>query len=88
MSNPEHPNQGGWVDTKMGEHWFLKFQDLFASGRVVHLNPMKWVNDWPVIGVDANSDGCGEPVRTFKKPNVGKSYPKTTPPQSGEFDAS
>ena len=82
------PHQGAWVDTKTGEHWFLNFQDLGAYGRVVHLNPMKWVNDWPVIGIDADGDGCGNPVRTYKKPNVGKSFPKLTPPESDEFNGS
>lgn len=47
---------------------------------------MKWVNDWPVIGVDKDKDGCGEPVTTYKKPNVGKTYPVATPPESDEFD--
>jgi len=82
------PHQGGWVDTKTGENWFLNFQDLGAYGRVLHLNPMKWVNDWPVIGVDADGDGTGEPVRTYKKPNVGKSYPKVTPLETDEFNGS
>ena len=82
------PHQGGWVDTKTGENWFLNFQDLGAYGRVLHLNPMKWVNDWPVIGVDNDGDGTGEPVRTHKKPNVGKIYPKMTPPESDEFNGS
>jgi len=82
------PHQGAWVDTKTGEHWFLNFQDLGAYGRVVHLNPMKWVSDWPVIGVDADGDGTGEPVRTFKKPNVGKSYPVATPAERDEFNGS
>lgn len=80
------PHQGAWVDTKTGENWFLNFQDLGAYGRVVHLNPMKWINDWPVIGVDADGDGTGEPVRTLKKPNVGKNYPVMTPPESDEFN--
>jgi beta-xylosidase len=82
------PHQGGWVDTKTGENWFVNFQDLGAYGRVLHLNPMKWVNDWPVIGVDTDGDGTGEPVRTYKKPNVGKAYPKMTPPESDEFNRS
>ena len=82
------PHQGAWVYTKTGENWFLNFQDLGAYGRVLHLNPMKWENDWPVIGVDADGDGCGEPVRTYKKPNVGKTYPKITPPESDEFNGS
>ncbi|MEI7829441.1 MAG: glycoside hydrolase 43 family protein [Prolixibacteraceae bacterium] len=80
------PHQGAWVDTKTGEHWFLNFQDLGAYGRVVHLNPMKWVNNWPVIGTDEDGDGVGNPVRTFKKPNVGKVYPVTTPAESDEFN--
>ncbi|HPH47090.1 MAG TPA: glycoside hydrolase 43 family protein, partial [Chryseolinea sp.] len=46
------PHQGAWVDTSTGEDWFIHFQDKEAYGRVVHLQPMKWVNDWPVIGVD------------------------------------
>jgi beta-xylosidase len=82
------PHQGAWVNTKTGENWFLNFQDLGPYGRVVHLNPMKWINDWPVIGVDADGDGCGDPVRTFKKPNVGKTYLKSTPPESDEFNGS
>ena len=80
------PHQGGWVDTNTGESWFVHFQDQGAYGRVIHLNPMKWVNEWPVIGVDKDKDGCGEPVTTYKKPNVGKMYPVTTPPESDEFD--
>lgn len=82
------PHQGAWIDTKTGENWFVNFQDLGAYGRVLHLNPMKWVNDWPVIGVDTDGDGTGEPVRTHKKPNVGKIYPKMTPPESDEFNGS
>jgi len=82
------PHQGAWVDTKTGENWFLNFQDLGAYGRVVHLNPMKWINDWPVIGTDADGDGTGEPVRTYKKPNVGRSYPVMTPHESDEFNDS
>ena len=82
------PHQGAWVDNKTGENWFLNFQNLGAYGRVLHLNPMKWENDWPVIGVDADGDGCGEPVPTYKRPNVGKTYPKITPPESDEFNGS
>lgn len=80
------PHQGAWVDTTTGEDWFLHFQDVGAYGRLVHLQPMKWVNDWPVIGVDKDGDGCGEPVLTYKKPNVGKTYPICTPQESDEFD--
>ncbi|HEX8142762.1 MAG TPA: glycoside hydrolase 43 family protein [Pyrinomonadaceae bacterium] len=81
------PHQGGWVDTPAGEFWFIHFQDKGAYGRIVHLQPMKWVNDWPVMGIDADGDGTGEPVLSYKKPNVGKTYPVTTPLDSDEFDA-
>jgi beta-xylosidase len=80
------PHQGAWVDTKSGEDWFLNFQDLGAYGRVVHLNPMKWINGWPVIGTDEDGDGKGNPVRNYRKPNVGKVYPVITPPESDEFN--
>ena len=74
------------VDTPSGEDWFLHFQDVGAAGRLVHLQPVKWVNDWPVIGEDKDGDGCGEPVLTYKKPNVGKTYPICTPQESDEFN--
>ena len=81
------PHQGAWIDTKTGESWFVHFQHKDAYGRIVHLNPMKWVNDWPVIGIDKNGDGCGEPVEKFKKPNVGGTFSVVTPPESDEFNS-
>lgn len=80
------PHQGGWVDTPAGESWFLHFQDKGAYGRVLHLNPMKWINDWPVIGVDKDGDGCGDPVSRYRKPRTDKTYPIETPVESDEFD--
>lgn len=82
------PHQGAWVQTQTGEDWFLHFQDRDAYGRIVHLQPMKWINDWPVIGADADGDGIGEPVSVYKKPNVGKKYPVSTPQESDEFNDS
>lgn len=79
------PHQGAWVDTPTGEDWFLHFQDVGAFGRITHLQPMVWKNDWPVIGEDKDGDGCGNPVLTYKKPNVGKTYPTSTPSESDEF---
>lgn len=70
------PHQGAWVDTQNGEDWFLHFQDKHAYGRVVHLQPARWKNDWLVIGEDKDGDGCGDPVQTWKKPNL---------PSSGNF---
>lgn len=81
------PHQGGWVNTPNGEDWFIHFQDKDAYGRVVHLQPMKWENDWPVIGEDLNGKGTGQPVLSYKKPQVGKTYPITTPVESDEFNS-
>ncbi|MFN8352865.1 MAG: glycoside hydrolase 43 family protein [Spirosomataceae bacterium] len=80
------PHQGAWVNTPSGEDWFLHFQDKGVYGRIVHLQPMKWINDWPVIGLDNDGDGTGEPVLAYKKPNVGKTYPIETPQESDEFN--
>ena len=83
------PHQGAWIDTPDGkEDWFIHFQDKGPYGRVINLEPMKWLeNGWPVIGVDPDGDGRGVPVRTYKKPNVGKTYPRQTPQESDEFDS-
>lgn len=80
------PHQGAWVTTQTDEDWFIHFQDKGAYGRVVHMQPMSWKNDWPVMGIDQNNDGVGEPVSTYKKPNVGKTYPIVTPPDTDEFN--
>ncbi len=87
-TNINGPHQGAWVQTQTGEDWFFHFQDKGAYGRIVHLQPMKWVNNWPVIGVDKDGDGTGEPVLIHKKPNVGKTYPILTPNDSDEFNTS
>jgi len=54
------PHQGAWVDTPEGEGFFLHFQDVGAAGRIVHMQPLKWVNGWPEMGKD------GEPILMYK----------------------
>jgi len=84
------PHQGAWVDTPTGEDWFLHFQDAGAYGRVVHLEPMVWRDDWPVIGADPDGDGKGEPVLKHQKPNVRPALaagPVAVPQTSDEFSA-
>lgn len=79
------PHQGGWVTTKSGEDWFMNFQDKGAYGRVVHLNPVHWIKDWPVMGIDKDGDMCGEPVSKYKKPNVA-TQTICNPVESDEFN--
>ncbi|MDP2037162.1 MAG: glycoside hydrolase, partial [Ignavibacteria bacterium] len=40
---------------------------------------------WPVMGEDYDKNGIGEPVTTFKKPNVGKKYSVSVPQTNDEF---
>ena len=80
------PHQGALVETPGGESWFIHFQDKGAYGRILHLEPVKWNNNWPVIGNDKNGNAKGEPVTIYKKPNVGKKYPINTPIESDEFN--
>lgn len=81
------PHQGAWVDTQTGEDWFLHFQDVYAAGRIVHLQPMKWLdNDWPVIGEYEEGEESGKPVLVHKKPNVGAAYDIVCPESADDFD--
>lgn len=79
------PHQGAWVHTKFGEDWFLHFQDKEAYGRVVHLQPVTWKDNWPVMGVDKDGDYCGEPVTTYRKPNTSGKVQVVNPAESDEF---
>ena len=63
------PHQGAWIDTPNGEDYFLHFQDVYAGGRIVHMQPMIWAEDWPVIGSPLPGQTYGEPVLFAKKPN-------------------
>lgn len=85
-TNVNGPHQGAWIETTTGESWFVHFQDKGAYGRIMHLEPVRWVDNWPVIGVDKHDLGRGEPVGRYKKPDVGKSYPVATPAESDEFN--
>ena len=88
------PHQGAWVDTVTGEDWFLHFQDVYAAGRICHLQPMHWENDWPIIGVNKPGNEYGEPVMEYRKPDIGKTakeledkekYPVCEPDTTDEF---
>ena len=81
------PHQGGWVETQSGESWFIHFQDRGVYGRILHLQPVKWIKDWPVIGDDKDGNGTGQPVLICRKPDVGRSYPVATPQTTDEFDS-
>ncbi len=78
------PHQGGLTDTVSGEEWFLHFQSAGMYGRIAHLQPVRWENGWPVIGVNADAEGCGEPVSVCRKPDTAPSE-ISYPPASDRF---
>ena len=47
--------QGGLIDTPKGEWYAYLFQDHGAVGRTPFLVPVKWVDDWPVLGVNGKA---------------------------------
>ena len=80
------PHQGAWITTSSGEDWFIHFQDKGPYGRIVHLQPVRWINDWPVIGTDSDGDGTGEPVVSHQAPAVKNGSSDTTLHYNDEFD--
>jgi beta-xylosidase len=56
-------------------------------GRVVHLKPARWLDEWPLMGVDKDGNGIGEPVASWKKPipSAGRSLPRTDDDFSGSL---
>ncbi|MCX7876759.1 MAG: glycoside hydrolase 43 family protein [Melioribacteraceae bacterium] len=73
-------HQGALVETQKGEWWSILFQDGGAFGRFPTLQPVKWIDNWPMVGLN------GKGVVTHKKPNVGKNYSVKILPTSDEFD--
>ncbi len=79
------PHQGGWVTAPDGSDWFLHFQDVNELGRIIHLQPMAFHDDWPMIGSDSDGDGIGEPVMSYRLPVQGA--PCYSVVTSDEFDS-
>ena len=63
---PNGLHQGGMVQLKNGDWWFIIMQDRGPIGRVPHLVPVEWVDGWPMLGRN------GKDVITYPKPEVGK----------------
>ncbi|GEP98677.1 family 43 glycosylhydrolase [Chitinophaga cymbidii] len=72
-------HQGALIQTQTGEWWTILFVDSGPFGRFPSLQPVTWVDGWPMVGVD------GKAVVKYKKPDVGNVYPEKTLPTSDEF---
>jgi beta-xylosidase len=81
------PHQGALVDTPNGEWWFLHFQDAGIYGRIVHLQPARWDDGWPLMGVNQDGNGIGEPVLHHAKPAGLSAGNRVIPQTSDEFDS-
>lgn len=77
---PNGLHQGGMVQLKNGDWWFIIMQDRGPLGRVPNLLPVQWVDGWPMLGVN------GKDAITYTKPAVGKQYPLSAPATSDEFN--
>lgn len=44
--------QGGLIDTPDGKWYAYLFRDYGSVGRIPYLVPVKWVDGWPVLGID------------------------------------
>lgn len=67
---PNGLHQGGMVQLKDGDWWFIIMQDRGPIGRVPHLLPVQWKDGWPILGAE------GKDVVTHRKPDVGKKHKK------------
>jgi beta-xylosidase len=81
------PHQGGYVETPDGEGWFVHFQSRGAHGRIVHLEPVRWQDDWPIIGEAANGATTGEPVPSGPIPGHPRTISQLQPQTSDEFSS-
>jgi len=72
-------HQGALIQTQTGEWWTILFVDSGPFGRFPSLQPVTWIDDWPMIEVN------GKAVTTYKKPAIGKKMTITNLPTSDEF---
>jgi len=76
-------HQGGYIETAEGESWAYTFQDRDYMGRCLMLYPMKWEDEWPVVGSEGRP---GKGVVTYRKPAVKGKHKMNYPHYSDAFD--
>jgi beta-xylosidase len=79
------PHQGGWVETPSGEGWFVHFNSTGAFGRITYLEPLRWVDDWPVIGDPIAGDTAGQPITRHPVPDIAAALPRERLQDSDDF---
>ncbi|MFV9551401.1 glycoside hydrolase 43 family protein [Algibacter sp. PT7-4] len=74
------PDKSWWYMHQLIQNDTIPFQ-----GRPQCLEPVNWVDGWPIIGVDEDNDGIGEPVKQYKKPIDG--YLISAPSSDDDFSS-
>ncbi len=74
-------HQGALIKTQAGQWWTILFVDSGPFGRFPSLQPVTWVDGWPMVGLN------GKALVSYKKPDVGKTYPVKIFPTSDEFNS-
>ena len=81
---PNTIHQGALIDVadengEVKEWWTILQQDLGCLGRMPNLQPVMWVDDWPVLGNN------GVPYTTYNKPNTVATSPREEMPTNDGF---
>ena len=80
-------SQGALMQAQDDSWWYMhqliQNTETPFQGRPQCLEPVEWVDGWPIIGIDEDNDGIGEPVLQHKKPIEG--FPITAPPTDDGF---
>ncbi|MBR6142035.1 MAG: family 43 glycosylhydrolase [Bacteroidaceae bacterium] len=78
-NKPNTIHQGALIETATGEWWTIMQQDVGCLGRFPNLQPVKWTNDWPIVGNN------GVPYETTKKPVTGAATKREPLPTNDNF---
>lgn len=63
-------HQGALIEDTAGKWWTIMQQDLGALGRFPNLQPVTWVDGWPIVGNN------GVPYQAYTKPAGTNEYPR------------
>lgn len=80
------PHQGGYVETPDGRGWFIHFQLRGAHGRIIHLEPVRWKDDWPIMGEAHDDSTTGQPVAEYPMPLIVPGADTWHPQTSDDFN--
>ena len=76
---PNTIHQGALIETATGEWWTIMQQDVGCLGRFPNLQPVKWTDDWPIVG------NKGVPYGTTTKPKTGAATKRQPLPTNDNF---